>query len=280
MPSHRCTLAVLVGVMSLVATSFIRAPDAMAASAEAVDHSALRVCADPNNLPFSNDKGEGYENKIADLLAKDLGVPVQYTYYPDSVGFIRNTLRARKCDIVIGTISGNDLVQNTNPYYRSSFSLIYRKDSGIKADSFDDPALQTLQIGVIAGTPPTTIMAQKGLLANVHSYQLLVDTRFDAPPRDLVNDVAAGKIDVGILWGPIAGYYAKQQSTPLVVVPLKTADNPIPLDYRITMGVRFNEPDWKRQINDLIRKEQPAITKILLDYGVPLIDDMGAPITQ
>ena len=280
MPSHRRTLAILVGVMSLAATSFIRPSAAMAASAEAVDHSALRVCADPNDLPFSNDKGEGYENKIADLLAKDLGVPVQYTYYPDSVGFIRNTLRARKCDIVIGTISGNDLVQNTNPYYRSSFSLIYRKDSGITANSFDDPALQTLQIGVIAGTPPTTVMAQKGLLVHVHSYQLLVDTRFDAPTRDLVNDVAARKIDIGILWGPIAGYYAKRQSTPLVVVPLKTADNPIPLDYRITMGVRFNEPEWKRQINDLIRKEQPAITKILLDYGVPLIDELGEPITQ
>ena len=115
---------------------------------------------------------------------------------------------------------------------------------------------------------------------HVHSYQLLVDTRFDAPTRDLVNDVATRKIDIGILWGPIAGYYAKQQSTPLVVVPLKTADNPIPLDYRITMGVRFNEPEWKRQINDLIRKEQPAITKILLDYGVPLIDELGEPITQ
>ena len=267
-------------VAAIAAAPLVQPPAAMAASAEAVDHTAFRVCADPNNLPFSNDKGGGYENKIAELLAKDLGVPVQYTYYPDSVGFIRNTLRARKCDIVIGEISGSDLVQNTNPYYRSSFSLVYRKDSGITVNSFDDPALRSLQIGVIAGTPPTTIMAMKGLLANVHSYQLYVDTRFDAPPRDLVNDVAAHKIDVGILWGPIAGYYAKQQSTPLTVVPLKSEGSPIPLDYRITMGVRFNEPEWKRQINALLGKERDAINKILLDYGVPLLDEKGEPISE
>jgi quinoprotein dehydrogenase-associated probable ABC transporter substrate-binding protein len=253
---------------------------ARAATAEAVDRSALRVCADPSNLPFSNEKGEGFENKIAELLASELGVPVRYTWYPDTVGFVRNTLRARKCDLIIGTASGSELVQNTNPYYRSAFGLVYRKESSLAITSLDDPTLQSLEIGIIAGTPPATLLAQKGLLGHVHSYQLFVDTRFEHPAQDLVHDVAAGKVDVGIVWGPIAGYFAKQETTPLVVVPLRSEGSPMHLDFRITMGVRPNEPEWKRQVNDLIRKKQPEITRILLDYGVPLLDEQGNPITN
>lgn len=267
-------------VLAIASASAAPLGTAAAATAEAVDHTALRVCADPSNLPFSNDKGEGFENKIAELLAAELGVPVRYTWFPDSVGFVRTTLRARACDLIVGTTVGAELLQNTNPYYRSSFSLVYRKDSGLTLTSLDDPALRPLQIGVIAGTPPTTLMAQKGLLGNSHSYQLLVDTRFDHPAQDMVHDVATSKIDVGILWGPIAGYFAKQEATPLVVVPLRSEGSPMRLDYRITMGVRPNEPEWKRQVNDLIRKKQAEITRILLDYGVPLLDDQGNPITQ
>jgi quinoprotein dehydrogenase-associated probable ABC transporter substrate-binding protein len=205
---------------------------------------------------------------------------VRYTWFPDSVGFVRSTLRARTCDLIVGTTVGAEMLQNTNPYYRSSFSLVYRKEAGLTLASLDDPALRTLQIGVIAGTPPTTLMAQRGLLGNSRSYQLLVDTRFDHPAQDMVHDVATGKIDVGILWGPIAGYFAKQETTPLVVVPLRSEGSPMRLDYRITMGVRPNEPEWKRQVNDLIRKKQPEITRILLDYGVPLLDEQGNPITH
>jgi quinoprotein dehydrogenase-associated probable ABC transporter substrate-binding protein len=270
---------VLIALAMLSASAAPLSP-ARAATAEAVDHTALRVCADPNNLPFSNDKGEGFENKIAEVLAAELGVPVRYTWFPDSVGFVRNTLRARACDLIVGTTVGAEMLQNTNPYYRSSFSLVYRKEGGLTLASLDDPALRTLQIGVIAGTPPTTLMAQRGLLGNSHSYQLLVDTRFDHPAQDMVHDVATGKIDVGILWGPIAGYFAKRETTPLVVVPLRSEGSPMHLDYRITMGVRPNEPEWKRQVNDLIRKKQPEITRILLDYGVPLLDEQGNPITN
>jgi quinoprotein dehydrogenase-associated probable ABC transporter substrate-binding protein len=276
-PGHWIAPLVVLAALSAAVAPVDRV---QAASAEAVDHTALRVCADPNNLPFSNDKGEGFENKIAEVLAAELGVPVRYTWFPDSVGFARNTLRARACDLIVGTTVGAEMLQNTNPYYRSSFSLVYRKEGGLTVASLDDPALQTLQIGVIAGTPPTTLMAQKGLLRNARSYQLLVDTRFDHPARDMVQDIAEGKIDVGILWGPIAGYYAKQQTTPLVVVPLRSEGSPMRLDYRITMGVRPNEPEWKRQVNNLIRKKQPEITRILLDYGVPLIDEQGNPITH
>jgi quinoprotein dehydrogenase-associated probable ABC transporter substrate-binding protein len=253
---------------------------ALAATAEAVDRSALRVCADPANLPFSNDKGEGFENKIAELLAAELGVPVVYTWYPDSTGFIRNTLRARKCDLIVGTISGNELLQNTNPYYRSAFALVYRRDAGLSLSSLADASMKKLKLGAIAGTPPVTTLAQQGMLKNLRPYQLLVDTRFSHPGEEMVHDVANGVIDVGILWGPMAGYYAKQESVPLEVVALKTENAAVRLDYRITMGVRYNEPEWKRDINNLIRKLQPHINRILLDYGVPLLDEQSNPITQ
>ena len=252
---------------------------AAAQTAEAVDHTVLRVCADANNLPFSNDKGEGFENKIADLLAGELGVSVRYTYFPDTIGFIRNTLGARKCDLIIGTASGNELVQNSNPYYRSTYALIYRADAHA-VTSLDDPLLKSAAIGIVAGTPPATLLAQRGLLGNLRSYQLLVDTRFNSPGKDLAHDVATGTIDIGILWGPIAGYYAQQETPPLVVSPLPPQQGPMKLDYRITMGIRPNEPEWKRTINDLIRKKQKDIDQILLSYGVPLLDEKGEPITH
>lgn len=269
------TWRLVAGAILLAAVGF--APiEAVAAGAEAVDRSALRVCADPNNLPFSNDKGEGFENKIAELLAQKLGVPVRYTWYPDSIGFIRNTLRARRCDLIIGTIAGNELLQNTNPYYRSAFSLVYRKNSGLALTRIDD-SLKSLRIGAVAGTPPVNMLAQKGLLGSLHTYALVVDTRFDHPARDLVHDVATGDIDVGIVWGPVGGYFAKQEDTPLTVVPLRTENPALRFDYRITMGVRYNEPEWKRQINDLIRENQKEIEAILLEYGVPLLDEQANP---
>ena len=236
------------------------------------------VCADPSNPPFSTETGEGFENKIAELLAKELGVPVRYTWYPDTMGFIRNTLRARKCDLVMGTTMANELLQNTNPYYRSAYSLVYRTDSNLSISSISDPALKTLKIGAVAATPPINLLAKNGLLKQLRPYHLLVDTRFDDPGRDLVHDVATGALDVGIVWGPIAGYHAKQEDTPLTIMPLNSEAGGPHLDYRITMGVRPNEPEWKREINRLIRKHQPEINRILLDYGVPLLDEQGNPI--
>jgi quinoprotein dehydrogenase-associated probable ABC transporter substrate-binding protein len=279
-PTFAATVRALLAaaVAAMAAGAF--APPAAAQTAEAVDRSALRVCADPNNLPFSNEKGEGFENKIAELLAAELDVPVRYTWFPDSVGFIRSTLNARTCDLVVGTVAGNELLQNTNPYYRSVYSIVYRSDSTKAPESIDDPVLQTASIGIVAGTPPATILAQKGLLGQLRSYPLVVDTRFDSPARRLVHDVAAGEVDVGIVWGPIAGYFAKHESPPLAVMPLRIAESHLRLDFRITMGVRPNEPEWKRKINSLIRKKQPEITQILLEYGVPLLDEKGEPITH
>jgi quinoprotein dehydrogenase-associated probable ABC transporter substrate-binding protein len=273
---RRYWMLVLAGgaIASLAALMLASAP-ATAQTAETVDKSALRVCADPNNMPFSNEKGEGFENKIAELLASELGVPVRYTWYPDTVGFIRNTLQARKCDLILGTVAGNELVQNSNPYYRSAYALIYREDRGLSLTSLDDPALQSLQIGAVAGTAPTTVLATNGLLGQLRSYQLVVDTRFSHPAEQVVHDVAAGTLDVGVVWGPIAGYFAQREAVPLKVVALTGADAPVKLDYRITMGMRFNEPEWKRKINALLRKRRADIEKVLRDYGVPLLDEQG-----
>ena len=264
---------------SAVIALFAAGSVAKAQTSEAIDRSALRVCADPANLPFSNRAEEGFENKIADLLAEDLGVPVRYTWFPQTTGFVRNTLDARRCDLVIGISLGFELLQNSNPYYRSSYALVYRSDSGLAIDSLMDPALKNLRLGVVARTPPATIMARQGLLGNTRSYRLMADTRFHKPTKQMVDDVAAGEIDVGLLWGPIAGYYALKHDPPLTVVPMIGKPGETRLDFRITMGLRFNEPDWKHQINNLIAKKRAEINAILMDYGVPLIDDQGKQIT-
>lgn len=262
------------GLFALAVLGFSTMP-ARAQTSEAVDRSALRVCADPSNLPFSNQAGEGFENKIAELLAKELAVPVRYTWFPQATGFVRNTLRARKCDIVMGISLGFELLQNTNPYYRSSYALVYRSDAGLTISALDDPALKNLRLGVVAGTPPASLMARYGLLGQVRPYHLVADTRFEQPGKVMIEDIAAGDVDVGLLWGPIAGYYGKQQKPPLTVVPLASDPGGIRMDFRITMGVRFNEPEWKREINELIKRKQPEINAILADFGVPLLDNQG-----
>ena len=245
---------------------------------ELVDRTKLRVCADPSDLPFSNQAGEGFENRIAELLAAKLGVPLTYTWYPQSIGFVRNTLNAGACDVVIGIPTPNALMQNTNPYYRSSYALVQRADADPKITSLHDPALADRKIGAVARTPPVTLLAQAGLLRQLKPYQLVVDTRFDSPGRQMVEDVAAGVIDVGILWGPIAGYWATQQKVPLEVTPLTGEEKGLHLDFRLSMGLRRNEPNWKHDLNDFLAANGDAIQAILLDYGVPLLDRQGQPI--
>ena len=254
------------------------AGNSFAQTGELVDRDTVRVCADPNNLPFSNQAGEGFENKIAELLADELGLDLAYTWYPQSVGFVRNTLGARLCDVVIGIVTTSELMQNTNPYYRSSYALVQRGDAEAKVASLTDPQLADLRIGAVARTPPIDVLAQQGLLKNLRPYQLMVDTRFDSPGRQMVEDVAAGEIEVGVLWGPIAGYWAKQQSVPIEVVPITGEKVGARLDFRITMGLRRNEPEWKRVLNDFIAAHETEIQEILLDYGVPLLDEQGHQI--
>jgi quinoprotein dehydrogenase-associated probable ABC transporter substrate-binding protein/PQQ-dependent catabolism-associated CXXCW motif protein len=267
----------LTGLICTVLAALMALPAAarQASLGELVDHSALRVCADPSNLPFSNDQGEGFENEVARLLAERLGVPVRYTWHPQTAGFVRNTLRAYLCDLVMGVASANELVQNTNPYYRSTYVLAHRTADDERFADLASPAIKDARIGVIAGTPPANLLVERGLLDQTRSYQLMVDTRFHGPGRDMIADLAAGEIDVALLWGPIAGYWAGEQTEPITLVPLHSDRPGQRMDFRISMGIRLNEPDWKQRLNDLIRELQPEITAILERYSVPLLDNRG-----
>jgi quinoprotein dehydrogenase-associated probable ABC transporter substrate-binding protein len=246
-----------------------------AQTSELVNRTELRVCEDPNNLPFSNERQEGFENKIADLIGDALKLPVRYVWFPQTIGFVRHTLQARQCDLIMGTVAGDELVQNTNPYYYTTYVMAYRSDKGLSATGLDDPALKDLRIGVVAGTPPSNLLVRHGLMAHVKPYALLVDTRYESPPHAMINDLADGTIDVGLLWGPIAGYYITRDKLPLTMVPLRNEPNAGRMDYHITMGVRANEPEWRRKINAVIRERQPEITAVLRSYGVPLLDEQG-----
>lgn len=259
----------------LLAFAVLLAPGgALAQTADLVDRSALRVCSDPANLPFSNEKGEGFENRLADLIGKKLGLPVVYTWFPQVTGFIRNTLRLRKCDLVMGYAQGHELVQNTNHYYRSVYVLLYRSESELAGvDNLDDPRLKDKSIDIVAGTPPATIMALNGLMGKAKPFHLVVDRRYTSPGEQMMTEISEGVLDAGILWGPIGGYYAKRSDVPITVVPLVKESKGPRMAYRITMGLRPNEPEWKHQLNALISAHQQEINTILLDFGVPILDE-------
>jgi quinoprotein dehydrogenase-associated probable ABC transporter substrate-binding protein len=246
-----------------------------AQTGELVDRSVLEVCADPNNLPFSDEKKEGFENKIAELIGAELGRPVDYVWFPQVIGFVRNTLRANRCDLVMGTVAGDEIMQTTNPYYFTTYVILWRSDKEFAFAGLDDPRLKTLRLGVVAGTPPSDLLVRYDLMSHTKPYALSVDTRFESPPREMVQDVVAGTIDVGFLWGPIAGYYRKRDALPLSLVPLKSEPGAPRMAYHIAMGVRANEPEWRRGINAAILKRQAEITAILRDYGVPLLNEQG-----
>lgn len=257
---------------------------AESANRQALTTSHLRVCADPSNLPFSNKDGEGLENRIIEVLAKELDKHVRYTWFPQSTGFVRNTLRLRQCDLISGITTTSEKVQNTNPYYHSAYAMVYTRaladELGYEPDSMSDPALKNLKIGIVAGTPPADILATEGLLGNIKPYHLQADTRRNKPARDAVNDVATGETDIAFVWGPIAGYHARSMDAELVVVPLLKEDVRVRMNYRVSMAVRYNETDWKRTVNAALKRIQPQITGILKEYGVPLLNDRGELIAQ
>jgi quinoprotein dehydrogenase-associated probable ABC transporter substrate-binding protein len=278
MIAHRLALAACVLVL-LAARTHAQAPG-LGGSVELVDPKVLRVCADPRSMPFSDEAHEGFEDKLADLFATKLGKTVEYTYYPRATGFVRNTLNALKCDIVMGDAQGDDLVQTTNPYYHAFYALVVRSVSGLDdVQSLADPRLKGKHIGVVAGTSPATIMADNGLIGDARPFPLMVDTRYDAPSKAMIDEIVAGQIDAGVLWGPIGGYYAKHATTKLTVIPL-VHEKGATMDFRISMGVRRSDQDWKRTLNRLIAENQDAINKVLIDYGVPIVDEEGKAITQ
>jgi quinoprotein dehydrogenase-associated probable ABC transporter substrate-binding protein len=250
-------------------------------SIELVDPKVLRVCADPRNLPFSNEKGEGFENKLAELFAEKLQKKLDYMYFPQATGFVRMTLAAHRCDVIMGFPQGDELVQGTNPYYRTAYALVAKPGSGLEdVVSLGDNRLKGKRLGIVAGTPPATNIAANGLMANAKPYPLMIDTRTDSSVGAMIKDLTAGEIDAGVLWGPMAGYYAKQANPPLHVTLLVKETSGPRLIYRIGMGVRPADQNWKRLLNRLIQENQPAINKILLDFGVPLLDENDRPITM
>ena len=270
-------MTVRLAVVLLSGVAFVA--EAQAQRVDLVDRTALRVCADPANLPFSNDKGEGFENKIADIVAGELKLPVEYTWFPQATGFIRQTLFAKRCDVVLGYAQGDDLVLNTNHYYRSTYALVHRKDGALDGISgLSDPRLQGKHIGVIAGTPPATTMAQLGLIQYARPYPLMVDRRYDSPGERMIGDIQSGEIEAGVLWGPIAGYFASKAG--LAVVPLLKDEGAARMAYRITFGVRPLDDDWKRQLNTLIAKRQGDFDAVLLQFRVPLLDEQSNLITK
>lgn len=253
---------------------------ARAQTSDLVSKTAFRVCADPANSPLSDKSEAGFENKIAELLAAELGLPLEYTWFPMATGFIRRTLQANDCDVVIGYAQGDEMVLNTNHYYTSGFVLVVPDDGPLAGvTAIGDPALKDKRIGVVAGSPPGTHMALHGLLARAKGYDLMVDRRYQDPAGDMLADLKAGVIDAAILWGPIGGPLVKQSHPDFKVTLLLSEPLPPRLFYRITMGVRQGEKVWERKLNSLIRRNQAKINEILMEAGVPLLNDMGtAPL--
>ncbi|MGB3389073.1 MAG: substrate-binding domain-containing protein [Pseudaminobacter sp.] len=255
----------------------------LGAAGELVDPEVLRVCADPSNMPFTDESGEGFENKLAEMVAAKLGrKSVSYTWFPMVMGFVRHTLRANRCDIIMGYAQGDELVQNTNAYYRSSYVMVYPKGAGLDGvETIEDERLVGKKIGVVEATPPTANLAAAKLMGNAKVYPLTVDTRMAPSMAELmVKDMQAGVIDAALVWGPMAGYYVKEAKADLAIVPLVKEKTGSRMSYRITMGVRPSDQEWKRTLNTFIRENQDEINKLLLEYNVPLLDEQDKAITQ
>jgi len=229
--------------------------------------SVLRVCADPNNLPFSNNRGEGFENKIADMVASDLGWRLEYTWWAQRRGFFRNTLKAGSCDVVMGVPSGFEMALTTIPYYRSSYVFVTRKGAP-RVESLDDPALRKMRIGVELQSPAVQALTARKLIDNMRGYPILGDG-----PRDLIDAVARGDVDLAIVWGPKAGYYTRQQRAALDIVPVSPQiDVPfLPFVFDISMGVRRGDAKLKERLDAEIERRRPEIERILDSYGVPRV---------
>ena len=241
---------------------------------------AFRVCADPNNLPFSNRRQEGFENKLAEMLAGALGQSVEYTWWPQRRGFLRNTLNAGRCDVVMGIPAAVEMVLATRPYYRSSYAFVYPADAAYTLDSLDDKVLRGLTIGVhligddYTNSPPAHALSARGLVDNVVGYSVFGNYADDSPPGKIVEAVAAREIDTAIVWGPIAGYFAQRHTRALQVVPVEApaGSEAMSFAYDIALGVRRGDEALQQMLNGVLVSQAPAIRALLTDYGVPLPD--------
>jgi len=237
----------------------------------------LRVCADPNNLPFSDQAGHGFENEIAELIADRMHARVEYTWFAQRRGFVRNTLRAGRCDVIIGVPSSFELALATRPYYRSSYVFVTRRDRSLEIESFDDPDLHTARVGVqlvgddYTNTPPAHALSARGIVENVRGYTLYGDYREPHPPSRILDALVAGEIEVAVVWGPLAGWYASSSAVPLKLVPVRPQiDLPfLPMVFDISMGVRRTDVALRDELDRLIRENRDAIDGILEKYGIP-----------
>jgi mxaJ protein len=245
----------------------------------------LRVCADPNNLPFSNRRGEGFENKIAELVARDMNAKVEYTWWAQRRGFIRNTLNASLCDVVIGVPASFELTAVTTPYYRSSYVFVTRRERDLRIQSYDDPRLRKLRIGVQlvgddgANTPPVHSLGQRGIRGTLKGYLVYGDYSQPNPPAQIIDGVARGDVDIAIAWGPLAGYFAARQSVPLDITPVSPqVDLPfMPQVFDVSMGVRRQDKALRDTLDSILTREKKAIDAILDSYNVPRVGSRAGP---
>jgi len=237
----------------------------------------LRVCADPNNLPYSNDRGEGFENRIVAVLAADLKAEVEYTWWVQRRGFIRNTLKTGLCDLIPGVPAGLEMVETTRPYYRSSYVFMAAGGEAAEIRSFDDPKLRDLRIGVqmigddFANSPPAHALSRRGIVEKVRGFMVYGDAAQPVPSAGIAEALARSEIDLAIVWGPQAGFLAKRQAVPLSMVPVSPSpDGPaLPMAFDISMGVRHGESGLREEIDDALDRNRDAIGAILTEFGVP-----------
>jgi mxaJ protein len=240
----------------------------------------LRVCADPNNMPFSNEARDGFENKIAVLIGEEVQRPIGYTWWAQRRGFVRNTLNTGDCDLVMGTAAGMEMLSTTRPYYKSTYVFVTRHDRGLHIGSFDDSLLHRVRVGVqligddFANTPPVHALANRGIVKNLVGFPVYGDYAEANPAARIVNAVVKDDVDVAVVWGPLAGYFAKHSAVPLDVVPVSPRlDLPyLPFVFDIAMGVRRGDSTFRKQLDEIIVRRKPTIDSILETYGVPLVD--------
>jgi len=268
--------------LSLLAAALCVAGLSFAGSERVDAAEVLRVCADPDNMPFSNAKGEGFENKLAELIAERLGDKLEYTWFPESTGYVPYTMGREACDLVMGYAQGTGLIEDTNPYYYTSYVLITREDNEALKDveTLSDPRLKRKRIGLFARTPPASILTMHGLTSDAKPFESVAGESQAEAAKTMIAEIASGELDAGLLWGPVGGYYAQRAEVPLRVTPLvKESAGPTTF-YGITMGVRPDEPKFKHEINKVLAENQHNINVILQGYNVPLLDREGEVIVS
>ncbi len=259
-------------------------PLALACGSRSVPGSELRVCADPNNLPFSNQRQEGFENRLAELIGSELRATVRYTWHPQRRGFIRSTLGAKACDVVMGIPHGAERVLTTQPYYRSTYVFVYRKDRNLHIQSLDDSALRNLRIGVqlggddYANTPPVHALSRRGIIGNLVGFSVYGDYSQENPPARVIDAVIARDVDLAVAWGPLAGYFAKRSPVALEIVPVSPAVDPPGLRFvfDISLAVRPEDVALKDRLERILARRKPAVDSILKEYGVPQAVEKGS----